>query len=269
MNFFTRVATFAAIAAASACLNAEQTTGPLPAGGHHVLFVGNSLTYVNDLPATVAAIGASVCDTIRVRMDAEPNLALIDHLNGGSNAVADIRQGGWELVVLSQGPTPAGLCRDSLILWTKMFDSLVRPGGARTALFMTWPTIDGAGTFDAVRVSFQQAAASVSGVFMPAGEAWRSALRSDASLALWGSDGFHPSSIGTFLAALEIYERITGKDARALPLLAYSNGQRFSLPDATIRLLHDAAHDANSRFRADAADAPPVDTSPKPAVGHC
>ena len=54
----------------------------LPAGGHHVLFVGNSLTYTHDLPATVAAIAASAGDTIRYRTVAAPNLALIDHLNG-------------------------------------------------------------------------------------------------------------------------------------------------------------------------------------------
>src|SRR4051812_7618847 len=94
------------------CLSALSPE-PLPAGGHHVLFIGNSLTYVNDLPATVAAIAQSVGDTIRFATEAGPNLALIDHLQGGSAAVAQIKLGGWEYVVLQQGPTPAGICRDS------------------------------------------------------------------------------------------------------------------------------------------------------------
>ena len=71
-------------------------------------------------------------------------------------------------------------------------------------------------------------------------------------LALYGPDGFHPSSIGTFLAALEIYERISGRDVRTLPPRAFSNGQPLTLPEATIRLLQAAAHDANVAFPATA-----------------
>ena len=269
MTLAARCMVLLTLLGAAACFGSTNPSAPLAAGGHHVLFVGNSLTYVNDLPSTLAAIAESAGDTIRVQMDAEPNLALIDHLNGASQAVSHIKQGGWELVVLSQGPTPAGLCRDSLILWTKMFDLLIRPIGGRPALFMTWPTSSAPNAFDDVRISFQQAAAGVRGVFMPAGEAWRSALRADPGIALYGGDGFHPSPTGTFLAALEIYERVTGKDARALPLTAFSDGRAFPLPEATVRMLHEAAHDANVRFAADASDAPPVDTAPKAAVGHC
>jgi len=256
-------------AAGSSCLGGGTSLAPLPAGGHHVLFIGNSLTYVNDLPATVAAIAESAGDTIRVATEAQPNLALIDHLNGGSAAVARIAQGGWEFVVLQQGPTPRGVCRDSLILWTKMFDPLIRGVGAKPALFMTWPTINGTGIFDDVRVSFQEAAAAVNGVFMPAGESWRSALRTDPTLALYGPDGFHPSPIGTFLAALEIYERISGRDARTLPPRAFSNGVSLTLPEATVRLLQAAAHDANVTFPATAGVSPSAARATIQSADHC
>ena len=252
------------------CLNVSQSVSPpLPAGGHHVLFIGNSLTYVNDLPATVAAIAQSGGDTIRVATEAGPNLALIDHLTGSTAAVDHIAQGGWEFVVLSQGPTPRGICRDSLILWTKLFDPLIRKVGAKPALFMTWPASNQTAIFDDVRISFQQAAAAVNGVFMPAGEAWRSAWRVDASVGVYGPDGFHPSPIGTFLAALEIYERITGHDARALPPQAFSNGLPFSLPEATIRLLQSAAHDANTVFPASATVTSDANPTTPTGAGHC
>jgi hypothetical protein len=262
------LASFATLAGLS-CLNTSQSVTPLPPGGHHVLFVGNSLTYVNDLPATVAAIAQSAGDTIRVATEAQPNLALIDHLTGSSGAVNRIAQGGWEYVVLQQGPTPKGICRDSLILWTKLFDPLIRKIGAKPALFMTWPASNQTGIFDDVRISFQQAAAAVNGVFLPAGEAWRAALRVDANLDVYGPDGFHPSSIGTFLAALEIYERVTGRDVRTLPPFAFSNGQRMGLPEATVRMLQSAAHDANIAFPQN----PPATDDAKPTasqgVGHC
>ena len=74
------IALIAAFAGAS-CGIGSTSLAPLPAGGHHVLFIGNSLTMVNDLPATLAAIATAAGDTIRVASEVAPNLALIDHLN--------------------------------------------------------------------------------------------------------------------------------------------------------------------------------------------
>src|SRR5262245_45879216 len=96
-----------ALVIASAQLAAGCRTTPtaiqLPPGGRRVLFIGNSLTTANDLPATVAAIAASAGDTIRVMTVAGPNLAAIDHADGLTNAVATIRAGSWNHVVLQQG----------------------------------------------------------------------------------------------------------------------------------------------------------------------
>lgn len=254
-----------------AALGCGGTTGPdpLPVGGIHVLFVGNSLTYVNDLPATVAAIANSAGDTIRVRTAAGPGLALIDHINGATDAVAAIRAGGWKYVVLQQGPTPAGICRDSLVLWTEMFAERIREAGATPALLMTWTSATDQSWFDQVRDSFEAAADAVDGLFLPAGEAWRSAWRVDPSMPLYGPDGFHPSPFGTFLAALVVYERITGRDPRDLPPRAFANGVEITVPEATIRLLQAAAHDANTRFPANPTATTKVPAGRASAATHC
>jgi hypothetical protein len=119
--------------------------------------------------------------------------------------------------------------------------------------------------FDAVQISFEDAARAVGGTFMPAGEAWRWVLDRDPTVALYGSDGFHPSPIGSFLAALEIYERITGRDPRTLPAEAFVGGQPLALPVATIRLLQEAAHEANQLFPALPSTAPAPVTLPEPS----
>ena len=80
------------------------------------------------------------------------------------------------------------------------------------------------------------------------------------ALPLYGPDGFHPSPTGTFLAALEIYERLAGRDVRTLEPVAFADGVRLALPADTVRLLQAAAHDANQRFPAVVAAAP-VDRS--------
>jgi hypothetical protein len=233
---------------AMSCLSAPTGLKPLPAGGKHILYVGNSLTYTNDLPQTIAFLAASVGDTVHAMTVAAPNLALIDHLNGATPVVQAVQLGGWDFVVLQQGPTPAGICRDSLVLWTQMFDSLV-PNTAQLALFMTWPSTTSSTTFDASRVSYEDASIAVSGIFLPAAEAWRAAWEVNPTIGLYGGDGFHPSPIGTYLAALEIYERLSGKDARTFPKQpVVVGGQTYVVHDSIVTQLQNAAHLANERY---------------------
>jgi hypothetical protein len=245
----TRSLLVLAVIAGISCGEVVATPDPV-APGHRVLFVGNSLTYVNDLPATVGAIAASAGDTMTISTAAGPNLALIDHLTGATNAVQLIRDSTWDYVVLQQGPTPSGICRDSLVLWTQMFDSHIRAAHGHAALFMTWPRTSRGDIWTDVRTSFQLAAQAVNGVFLPAGEAWHIALTDHPGLPLYGDDGYHPSPMGSFLAALEIYERLSGRDARTLPAQAFAAGSPMSMSADTIRWLQTAAHAANVNFPA-------------------
>lgn len=48
-----------------------------------ILFVGNSLTYYNDLPGLVAKLGKDSGIVIKTEMVAYPNYALEDHWNDG------------------------------------------------------------------------------------------------------------------------------------------------------------------------------------------
>jgi hypothetical protein len=90
----------------AACAGGNPPEGPEPGGGYRVLFIGNSLTATNDLPGTVAELAASVNDTILTEAVSRPNFAVIDHVNGGSDAVDVVRQGAWDFVVLQQSKGP-------------------------------------------------------------------------------------------------------------------------------------------------------------------
>jgi hypothetical protein len=223
-------------------------TGAPDSRVHRVLFIGNSLTYTNDLPGTVAAIALTGGDTIQVQTVAGPNLALIDHVVGQTNAVEVIKSAHWDYVVLQQGPTPLALYRDTLILATKWLQPYIRNAGARSAQLMVWPAATKRGSFDEVRRSNELAAKAVGGVFLPAGEAWRAAWSAGPRLALYGADGFHPSELGTYLTALVVYEGLTGKDVTALPPRVTVGGQRLQVATATVRLLQQAAHETVERF---------------------
>ena len=103
---------------------------PPPGQGHRLLFIGNSLTYENDLPSIVKALA----DAAGAELDAEavigPGFALEDHWANGS-AQAAIRRGGWTVVVLQQGPSSLPGSRTNLIDYAGRFAEEIRRVRAR------------------------------------------------------------------------------------------------------------------------------------------
>jgi hypothetical protein len=227
----------------AACAGAHRLSQPGRSGSLRVLFIGNSLTAYNDLPGTLARLAAAVNDTIVVQSVTRPNLAVIDHLNGMTDAVDVIQREEWDYVILQQGPTSQQIYRDTLILAAKLLEPDVRAAGARIAQLMAWPAATNSGAFEGALLSCLETAAAVDGVCLGAGEAWRSAWAVDPTLQLYGPDGFHPSALGTYLAALVVYEGVTGHDARSLSQEAVVAGRRLNVPGATIALLQRVAHE--------------------------
>ena len=227
--------------------NDDAPSGPAD-DGISALFVGNSLIGENDLARTVHDMALAAGDTVHTGAVVVNGTALIDHAYGQSNALSVIRRGGWDFVVMQQGPTSLRLCRDTLILAAQLFDDPVRAGGGVPALMMSWPASDRLAYFDAVRDSYRAAAHAVEGRFFPVGEAWREAWRRDPSLPLYGGDGYHPGQLGTLLAAYVIHEQVTGRDARLVPLDVTVAGRQLAVPESTLRLLMDVAHDTNERY---------------------
>ncbi len=78
-------------------------------------------------------------------------------------------------------------------------------------------------------------------MLFPVGEAWLAAWRRDPSVPLYGPDGFHPTPTATYLAALVIYQQVTGRSPAGLPALTPMSDQRA-------RVLQDAAEEADQRF---------------------
>jgi hypothetical protein len=211
-----------------------------------VLFIGNSLVRDNSLAGTFGQVAVSGSLTFRTGDASKPGVALIDYFFDEGTALAAIAGGTWNYVVLSQGPTWPGLCGDTLSLATSQFSDRIRAAGAQPVLLMPWARTTDMQYLDGVRTAYSAAAAGAGALLVPAGDAWRIALRDDPALVLYDADGYHPAELGTFLTALVIYERITGRDARDLPPAAAVADRNLAVEEATVRLLQNAAHEANA-----------------------
>jgi hypothetical protein len=248
----------AATLLAGAC---SSVTAPDGVSGRSILFIGNSLTYVNDLPAMVAKVAEAADNSIQVAMVAGPNLAVIDHVNGATDAVAEIRRGGWSFVVLQQGPTPAGVCRDTLVIAAMRLAPHITRAEARAALFLPWARRQYPQSLESAGQSAGLAALAVGGVVVPIGIAWRDALRADAAAPLYGPDGYHPAPAGTLLAALTLYDRLFGRDVRDIPVESLANLSAVPLTATQVRVLAAAAHSASESWPADSPTPVTVDTT--------
>lgn len=210
------LATIASLAAAPAA--AQQPDAPAGSGrSTAVLFVGNSLTYVNNLPALLRALGDSQGTAIATETWAAPGGTLAERWREGHVAEA-LRARRFDVVVLQEQGGHLAACMASAEERRKApcaaslrayrdIAKLAQEHGARTLLFQTWgPDGKWQARLDrSLRLVADQASASI---FDAAGalEALHEA-RPDTVLY---PDGTHPSTQASLMLALALYRDITG-----------------------------------------------------------
>ena len=216
---------------------------PVPDPDLRILFIGNSLTYANNLPLLVQGLGRSdPSRSVVVSSVAFGDYSLEDHWNRG-DALDSISAGPWDLVIMQQGPSALPESRNHLIEWTGRFAAEIRRVGATPGVYMVWPGLGRASEWDAVTESYTAAASAANAILFPAGEALRSAYRADPTLPLFQLDGFHPTDVGSYGAALVIYAVSANTSPVGLTLRA--GGAPF-LP-GQVAALEAAAADAIER----------------------
>jgi len=249
----------AGLAAALAAATCSTSTAAGDGAADSILFLGNSLTYVNDLPTMTRRVAQAAGAELRVGMAAGPDLAVVDHTNGATEAVEQITGTRWSVVLLQQGPTPAGICRDTLVIAAMRLAPLIRAKGGRPALFLPWARQAFPESLDWAGESATAAARAVGGLVVPIGVAWRNALARDPTLPLYGADGYHPAPAGTLLAALTTYDRVAGRDVRDIDVRML---QRIApgLTMGQVQALASAAHAASAEWPPDPSTPAPADT---------
>jgi hypothetical protein len=219
------------------------SSGPADQGnGLSILFIGNSLTYTENVPTLVDGLGrAARLDHIRVASVAFPDYSLEDHWNQG-DALDSIDRGGWDVVVLQQGPSSLPANQANLLDWTGRFAERIRAAGGRPAMYMVWPPVGG--DWDGVVAAYTNAAQTNHAALLPAGRAWQVVLAAHPEIALYGPDQFHPTRAGAYLTALVIFGGLADRTTEGLTQQRPING--LSAQVATT--LERAADEANRTY---------------------
>ncbi len=216
-----------------ALLLAGRATAEPPS---RVLFIGNSLTYWNDLPLLVEAMAAAKGLSVSSQMVTRADASLADHW--GDRIRELIRTGGFRWVVLQQGPSSLPEGRANLREWTKRFAEEIRTAGATPALCMVWPDRSRRGFFPQVIESYRLANEDAKGVLLRAGQVWLAAWQLDSGLSLYSPDNLHPSRLGTYAAAATILSGLTGVSPIGLPhRLKLRNGDDYKVDEKKAALV--------------------------------
>lgn len=195
-----------------------------------VLFLGNSYTYVNDLPNTLKYLALYLGDTIETD-SYTPGGSTLQTLSADANTLAKIQLGNWDYVVVqaqSQEPSfpPAQVATDTYP-YAHIIDSMIHAINpcAETIFYMTWGRKNGdagncAGypvicTYEGMqmrlRESYLEMTQTNNATCSPVGVAWRTYRNAFPSVDLYQADESHPSVNGTYLAACVFYSTIYQK----------------------------------------------------------
>lgn len=184
--------------------------------GLRVLFVGNSHTFVNDVPGLTAklAAAANVERPLLAYSEAPGGTSFRMHWEGGR--VQKLLKGAkWDVVVLQDQSVMPNLSkaeRDVETLpYAKKLDEAVRESGARTVLFMTWGyQPEYPAMLARSRIVHQELAGALKAELVPVGTAWERALAKRPGITLWSGDGNHADIRGSYLAACSFFTAFYG-----------------------------------------------------------
>ena len=172
-----------------------------------ILFIGNSLTYTNNLPMLVEKEAKSKGFLIKTKTIANPNYAIVDHWNNGE-VQKEISSKKYDYVIVQQGPSSQSQGKKLLIEYGKKLSDLCKRNNTKLCFFMVWPSLQYYYTFDGVIKNYREAATITNSLLCPVGEVWKTHFDATNQFDYYDSDGFHPSEKGSLIAARTIVNSI-------------------------------------------------------------
>jgi hypothetical protein len=182
-----------------------------------VLFVGNSYTFFNEMPAMVAELAHSAREPrpLQYELAVEGGVTLEWHQQQ-PRTLERIDAGPWDDVVLQeQSLRPVDEAERFYTYGQRLIDR-VTVQGARPVLYLTWARQGQPAMQTALNRAYTELARRTGAVVAPVGVAWQRALEADPELPLYTEDGSHPTALGSYLAACVFYTVLYGESAVGL-----------------------------------------------------
>ena len=178
----------------------------------HVLFVGNSYTYFNNLPSVVSSLSKETPTYIKTTMSAIGGARLKYHYNQerGLKTMDLIKNGNFDIVVLQEQSMGAIINKKEFLSYAEKLSNYIKKHNAKPYFFTTWSRKNTPETQKIITKAYKEAASKNNGIAVLVGESWKKARRQRRTLNLYTQDGSHPNAIGTFVSACVFVKKLTG-----------------------------------------------------------
>lgn len=171
-----------------------------------VLFIGNSYTYVNNLPSLLTQLAASTSKpkTLETQMLALGGATLKTHWDN-ENVLEVLKQGSWNYVILQEQSMLPLIEPETMYQYARLFDAEIKKARADTVFFLTWARQNTPEAQRNLTDAYMKITRQLDAVVAPVGIAWQKAREEDSNISLYDADGSHPNVLGSYMAACVFY----------------------------------------------------------------
>jgi hypothetical protein len=207
-----------------------------------VLFIGNSITYVGELPEVFAALLRSENSQMPLKI-AEvggPSYKLDDHIRAQQAKQELQSQGPWDYVVIQEQSTLPCTNPDKCIASATALADAARAASAVPLFYEIW----GSGIeqdYDAAHNGCKTIASAMNCDILPIATALKVAQRSLPGVQLFAEDKHHLAAAGQYLAACVVYAKVLRRSPEGLPSNLRAAGIELT-PDVAGQLQNFAWH---------------------------
>jgi hypothetical protein len=202
-----------------------------------ILWIGNSYTYVNDLPRIIAELA----DSSKVQRPP----AITGILKGGellkghwaNPALQKALLEKWDVVVMQEQSTTPITAPDTLVKYGKLIADAAHRSGARIVLYVPWSQKARPAAEDTIVAAYRVLGNEVHAQLALAGRAWMDVIAQDPGVELYQKDGSHPLPQGSYIAACVFYEVLFGKSPVGLPAIGVTPAEARRAQEAAHRVL--------------------------------
>ncbi len=171
-----------------------------------VLFIGNSHTYKNDMPAVFRQLAEEEQYDCEVAMLAHGGWYLEQHLEEPETRF-NIQHGHYDYVVLQEYAHPFGP-EEKLFRAVEELDELILNAKAKTVLYMPWAVKNQPEKQEALTEAHETLARELGLILAPVGKEWWKFRKENPSVELYADDGQHASRYGSWFAAKHIWHAV-------------------------------------------------------------
>jgi PKD repeat protein len=193
-----------------------------------VLFLGNSYTYVNDLPQIVSDLATNTGDVLIYDSNLIGGYTLQNHF-ASTISKDKILSNDWDYIVLQeQSQRPSFVVPSAFMNGFSDLNNYITQNKpcAQITSFMTWGYANGDNqncaanpavcTYDGMQNLLTNRYMQMSDLYesevTPVGSVWKHLRENYPTINLYQSDGSHPSLAGSYVAACSFYTSIFRKD---------------------------------------------------------